>query len=104
MLLKTKCKLMTKPDDTLAKLIYLDSDFISSKYEEIKKVSPETQFAKTEGMKADGGLPILMAGIHSQETKAFKLSSLKMLKEIYDSLKSYPDFQPKDFKNYRGTQ
>jgi len=95
---------MTKHNDTLTKLIYLDADFISSKYEEIRKVSPETQFAKTEGMKADGGLPILTAGIHSQETKTFKLSSFKMLREIYDELKSYPRFQPKNFKNYEGTQ
>lgn len=95
---------MTKHNDLLTKLIYLDADFISSKYEEIRKVSPETQFAKTEGMKADGGLPILKAGIHSQETKTFKLSSLEMLREIYDDLESYPHFQPKKFKNYEGTQ
>ena len=63
---------MTKYNDLLTKLIYIDADFISSKYEEIKKVSPETHFAKTEGMKADGGLPILRAGIHSQETKTFR--------------------------------
>ncbi len=37
---------MTKYNDLLTKLIYIDADFISSKYEEIRKVSPETQFAK----------------------------------------------------------
>jgi hypothetical protein len=95
---------MTKRKDLLTKLIYLDSDFISSKYEAVKKVSPESQFSKTEGMKADGGLPILKAGIHSQETRTFKLSSVEMLREIYDDLKLYPSFQPQSFKNYEGTQ
>ena len=95
---------MAKQKDILSKLIYLDSDFISSKYEEIKKVLPKTQFSKTEGMKADGGLSILKAGIHSQETKTFNLSSLKMLKDIYEELESYVQFQPESFKNYQGTQ
>ena len=95
---------MAKPKDILGKLIYMDADFISSKYEEIKNVSPETQFSKTEGMKADGGIAILKAGVHSQETRTFKLSSVKMLKEIYEELELYPKFQPVSFKNYEGTQ
>jgi len=35
---------MLKRRDTLERLIYLDADFISSAYEEIKDVSPETSF------------------------------------------------------------
>jgi hypothetical protein len=31
---------MAKQIDILSKLIYMDADFISSKYEEIKNVSP----------------------------------------------------------------
>ncbi|MEJ7577636.1 MAG: hypothetical protein WKF74_11600 [Pyrinomonadaceae bacterium] len=95
---------MAKHKDILSKLIYMDADFISSKYEEIKNISPETQFAKTEGMKADGDIVVLKAGIHSQETRTFKLSSLKMLKEIYEKLELYPKFQPENFKNHEGTQ
>ncbi len=93
-----------KHKDILSKLIYMDADFVSSKYEEIRNISPETQFSKTEGMKADGGIAILKAGIHSQETRTFKLSSAKMLKEIYEDLESYSKFQPDTFRNYQGTQ
>jgi hypothetical protein len=93
-----------KHKDILDKLIYLDPDFISSKYEEIKKVPPTTQITKTEGMKADGGLPFLSAGVHSQESKTFKLSSNQMLKDIYEELELYPTFEPANFGNYQGTQ
>lgn len=95
---------MAKQIDILNKLIYMDADFISSKYEEIKNVSPEAQFSKTEGMRADGGIHIIKAGIHSQETRTFKLSSVKMLKGIYKELEEYAKFQPERFKNYEGSQ
>jgi hypothetical protein len=95
---------MAKRKDILDKLIYLDPDFISSKYEEIKGISPTTQFTKTEGMKADGGFPFLSAGVHTQETKTFKLSSIQMFDAIRDKLESYPNFQPENFRNYQGTQ
>ncbi len=67
----------------LDKLIYIDPDFISSMYEEVRGVSPTTEFTKTEGIKADGGIPIFKAGVHSQETKKFSLSSVQMLKDMY---------------------
>jgi len=95
---------MVKHKEILSKLIYIDADFISSKYEEVKHVSPETQFSKTEGMKASGGIVVLSAGVHSQETKTFKLTSVKMLQEIYTDLVKYPKFQPKHFKNDEGTK
>jgi hypothetical protein len=37
-------------------------------------------------MRADGGIHIIKAGIYSQETRTFKLSSVKMLKGIYKEL------------------
>lgn len=40
-----------KHKDILDKLVYLTPDFISSKYEEIKKVPPTTQITKTEGLR-----------------------------------------------------
>ena len=95
---------MTKHENFLSKLIYLDSDFISSSYEEIANVSPNTQFARTEGTKADGGIALLNAGIYSQETRTFNISSIEMLRQIYDRLRGYPAFQPGSFRNYEGTQ
>lgn len=95
---------MPKNKNLLDRLIYLDPDFVSSKYEEIKGVSPTTQFTRTEGMKADGKFTILSAGVHSQEAKTFSLSSYQMLKAIYDELERYPSFDPAKFANYQGTQ
>lgn len=77
---------------TYDKLLYLDAEFISSKYEEIAKVSPATQFTKTEGMKAEGGVPFLKADIHTQETRTFTKSSVQMIKDIYKDLAEYPRF------------
>jgi len=84
---------MTKAKRTYDSLLYLDPDFISSKYEEIKNISPSVQFSKTEGMKAEGGIPLLKADIHTQETKTFSKSSLQMLNEILDELYKYPEFK-----------
>lgn len=86
------------------KLIYLDSDFISSKYEEITKDSPTTQFSKTEGMKAGGSLHLIKADIHTQETKTFSKSSLKMLSEIIEGLRRYPEFKNIGYENKLRTQ
>jgi hypothetical protein len=95
---------MEELKDLLDKLIYLDPDFISSMYEEIRNVSPATEFTRTEGINADGGLPFLKAGVHSQETKKFSLSSVQMVKDIYESLEDYPELDVKSFKNSQGTK
>jgi hypothetical protein len=84
---------MIKQKKTYDTLLYLDPDFISSKYEEIKNISPSVQFSKTEGMKAEGGIPLLKADIHTQETKTFCKSSLQMLNEILDELYKYDEFK-----------
>ncbi len=85
------------------KLIYLDSSFVSSKYEEIRKVSPTVQITKVEGMKAQVGIGLFSSDIHTQETKTFKISSLKMYGEIKDELLNYPDSSLSLFQNYTGT-
>lgn len=95
---------MTTQKDLFDKLIYLDPDFISFKYEEIKQVSPTTQFSKAEGMKADGGIPLLKAGIYSQETRTYILSSRQMLKEISNELEDYPKFDSQNFANGQKTR
>lgn len=89
---------------TYDKLLYLDADFISSKYEEIAKVSPTAQFSRTEGMKAEGGLPFLKADVHTQETRTFTKSSTQMLKEIQKDLTMYPKFSDIGYQNQLRTQ
>lgn len=95
---------MLKRRDILERLVYLDADFISSAYEEIKDVSPKTQFTKMEAVGAEGGLPFLKADLHSQESKTFSLSSTQMLKAIHDDLEGFPKFQPDTFSNDLGSQ
>ena len=86
------------------KLIYLDAEFISAKYEEIKKVNPATQLTRTEGLKAGISIPMLSAGAHTQETRSFSVSTRQMYQEICSDLEKYPIFEPKTFENYKGTK
>ena len=73
-------------------LIYLDVEFVSLKYEEITGNAPSSQLTRTEGKKADLGIPVLSAGVHTQETRSYQLSSLGMLKKIWGDLEKYPSF------------
>lgn len=73
------------------KIVYLDSEFISSKYEEIKKVQPNTEFTKVQGGKANASLPFFSAGVHTQEIRKFKISSIQMFLEIKEELLKYED-------------
>lgn len=87
------------------KLIYLDAAFITAKFEEIKGMSGDAQFSKTEGGKADFGFSFAKAGVHTQETITFKKSSVAMLRELLPELQlNYPTIDLSAFKNYSGTQ
>lgn len=86
------------------RIIYLDSDFISSMYEEITGESPKTQFTKAQSSKGGGSLGIMRAEVQSQETRSFGISSIEMLGGIFEKLEEYPDFDASAFKNYSGTQ
>ena len=84
-------------------LIYLDSEFISSKYEEVKGISPKTQFSKAKGMKGQANISLFSSGIHTQETRTFTISSFQMCLKIQSSLFKYPDLQLDSFLNCKGT-
>lgn len=73
-------------------LIYSGVEFISLKYEEITGKAPSSQLTKTEGMKAGLSIPVFSAGVHTQETRNYQLSSFGMLKKIYGSLGEYASF------------
>ena len=74
-------------------LIYSDVEFISVKYEDITGEAPSSQLTRTEGMKAGLSIPVLSAGVHTQETRNYQLSSFGMLKKIYETLAKYPSFK-----------
>lgn len=86
------------------KLVYLDSEFISAKYEEITEDSPVTEFTKTQGIQGRISLSIFSTGVHTQETRKFMISSLKMWKLISSELCRYPKLDIANFTNYEETK
>ena len=73
-------------------LLYLDKDYISNKYEEIKNVSASVKITKTEGLNAGVKIPIFSAGASAVESKSYALSTNAMLSEIINELKKLPEF------------
>lgn len=80
-------------------LIYSDIEFISLKYEDVTKKSPSSQLTRTEGKKAGLRIPVLSAGVHTQETRTYSISSFGMLNQIFENLKQYPPFDLKKTKD-----
>lgn len=89
----------------LDKLIYLDVEYISRKYEELTGISSTSSVSKQEGAQAGIKALFMNAGIHTQETRSYTVTSREMLQEIFPTLnKNYQLFLESDFKNSQGTQ
>ncbi|MFC1832427.1 hypothetical protein ACFL0S_10465 [Thermodesulfobacteriota bacterium] len=80
------------------KLLYLDRDFISSKYELDEGVSPNTVISRTEGLKAGANVYLFSGGVSSSESKNYTTSTINMLQRLENSLMKYPEFRIDDFK------
>ncbi|AFY62775.1 hypothetical protein [Synechococcus sp. PCC 6312] len=88
----------------LDKLIYLDLEFISRKYEEITGENPDESVTRQEGKNAGINALFMNAGFTTQESRSYKLTSRGMLKEIWEILfKNYEQFKENEFKNNMGT-
>ena len=61
--------------DLHSSLVYLDRDFIASRYEIVSGLSPESQITKTHGKKAGGSIPVFSAEISAVETRTFPIST-----------------------------
>jgi hypothetical protein len=94
---------MENDNPLIDKLVYLDIEYISLKYEEITKNPPVSTFTKTEGGKVGIGIPFINAGVHTYESRTYSLSSVAMLKKVYKELGKYKPFVPKEFKNSKGS-
>lgn len=79
----------------LHRLIYLDRDFITGAYEEIKGEAPTTQITKHEGMTAGAKVLLFSAGVSAVETKTFAVSSLGMLRALMPDLELAPNLSSK---------
>jgi hypothetical protein len=91
---------MTLNDDGL---IYLDLEFISRKYEEKFGANPAAKITKQEGASAGVKAFFANAGITTQESRTYSITSRQMLHALWGQLKDiYPTFQ--GFQNYQGTK
>lgn len=89
----------------LDKLIYLDAEFISRKYEELTGENPDESITKQEGAKAGIKTFFVNAGVHTQESRSYSVTSRQMLQVIWKKLDSlYPTFEEESFENYQGTK
>jgi hypothetical protein len=87
----------------LDKLIYLDLEFFSRKYEEIREIDPATKFTHQEGGHADVKAFFASAGITTQESRTYSITSREMLSSVWEKLsEQYPEFS--SFKNNQGTK
>ena len=91
---------MSMNDD---KLIYLDLEFISRKYEEEFGGNPSAVVTKQEGASAGIKAFFATAGVSTQESRSYTITSRSMLHELWERLESkYPEFE--EFENYEGSK
>ncbi len=88
----------------LDKLIYLDVEFISRKYEELTGTNPSESITKQEGAQAGIKALFMNAGVHTQESRSYTVTSREMLQAVWTKIaESYPSFDENTFNNYQGT-
>lgn len=84
-------------------LIYLDLEFISRKYEEKFDTDPDLKITMQQGAKADISAFFANAGITTQESRTYSITSRSMLHALWKKLNSdYHLFS--NFTNYEGTK
>ncbi len=70
----------------LDKLIYLDVEFISRKYEELTGTNPSESITKQEGAQAGIKALFMNAGVHTQESRSYTVTSREMLQAVWTKL------------------
>lgn len=81
----------------IEKLLYLDKEFISLKYEEYNGINPDTKITKSESINASARIPLFSGGASAIESKTYSTSTTGMLKDICEKLYSYEQFNSLDF-------
>ncbi len=80
------------------KLLYLDRDFISSKYEYEEGVAPDTIITKAESISAAAKAFLFSGGASASESKNYKISTIGMLQKLENKFEKYPYFDSSAFK------
>lgn len=85
------------------RLVYLDLEFVSRKYEEKFGTDPTTKVTKQQGGNAGIAAFFANAGVSTQESRTYSITSRKMLHSLWPQLlDAYPTFE--SFENYQGTK
>jgi len=85
------------------RLVYLDLEFVSRKYEERFGVNPNATITKQQGGSAGIKAFFANAGVSTQESRAYSITSRQMLHALWQELASaYQEFDV--FENYKGTK
>lgn len=84
-------------------VVYLDLDFVSRKYEEKFGTDPQAKITKQHGGNAGISAYFANAGVSTQESRTYSVTSRQMLHALWEQLQTdYPKF--KGFENYKGTK
>ncbi len=85
-------------------IVYVDVEFIAQKYEEVTGIPAQSVMTRTEGGQAGVRIPFASAGVHTQESRSYPVSSTKMLQEVFDKLKtSYGSIDFDVWENGKGS-
>ncbi|WP_199909866.1 MULTISPECIES: hypothetical protein [Rhodanobacter] len=84
-------------------VVYLDLDFVSRKYEEKFGTDPQAKITKQRGGNAGISAYFANAGVSTQESRTYSITSRQMLHALWKQLEAdYPKFE--GFENYNGTK
>lgn len=79
-------------------IIYLDSDFLSKKFEDTTNEPAMTTLFREEGIQTGLKIPFASGGAHTKEVKVYNISVYGMFKNLQASLKKYSNIQAIDEK------
>ncbi len=77
-------------------LIYLDSEFLSKKYEDEHDEPVVTSLVRDEGLSAGIKIPFASGGAHTKEVKTYNVSVYGMYKGLKENLTKYTEIQTVD--------
>ena len=94
---------MSVMPENLDRLVYLDLEFISRKFEELTGSNPAAKVTRQEGASAGLKAFFVTAGVTTQESRTYSITSREMLQRLWKHLtEHYEQFTA--FKNHQGTK
>ncbi len=87
------------------RIVYVDVEFVAQKYEQITGTSAQSVMTRTEGGQAGIKALFASAGVHTQESRTYPMSSTMMLETVFDKLKKdYGRIDLDAWENGKGTR